>query len=119
MATVDYEPPESSVPLFGGNSNWRGPVWLPVNGLLIRGLLNLYLFYGDDFKGRMPHRLEKLHDLFEVAKEIGRRLSSIFLRDANGKRAVAKKFPVREESLQGGTQASLCIPYRRRMSQVA
>lgn len=92
---VQYLPAESNNGMFGGNSNWRGPVWMPVNGLLIRGLLNLYLFYGDDFKVECPTGSGNYMTLFEVAKEIGRRLSSIFLRDANGKRAVyggAKKF---------------------------
>jgi hypothetical protein len=81
--------------MFGGNSNWRGPVWMPVNTLLIRGLLNLYPFYGDDFKVECPTGSGHYMTLFEVAKEIGRRLSSIFVRDANGKRPVyggTKKF---------------------------
>ena len=81
--------------MFGGNSNWRGPVWMPVNGLLIRALLNLYQFYGDDFKVECPTGSGKYLTLFEVAKELGRRLSSIFLRDENGKRPVyggTKKF---------------------------
>jgi hypothetical protein len=74
--------------MFGGNSNWRGPVWMPVNGLIIRGLLNLYQFYGDDFKVECPTGSGKFMTLFEVAKEISRRLSGIFLRDASGKRPV-------------------------------
>jgi hypothetical protein len=85
---VQYLPAESDSGMFGGNSNWRGPVWMPVNGLLIRGLLNLYQFYGDDFKVQCPTGSGKYMTLFEVAKEIGRRLSSIFLRDASGKRPV-------------------------------
>ena len=92
---VQYLPAESNNGMFGGNSNWRGPVWMPVNGLLIRGLLNLYQFYGDDFKVECPTGSGKYMTLFEVAKELARRLSSIFLRDANGKRPVyggAKKF---------------------------
>jgi hypothetical protein len=92
---VQYLPAESNTGMFGGNSNWRGPVWMPVNGLLIRGLLNLYQFYGDDFKVECPTGSGKYMTLFEVAKEIARRLSSIFLRDANGKRPVyggTKKF---------------------------
>jgi len=70
-------------------------VWMPVNGLLIRALLNLYQFYGDDFKVECPTGSGKQMTLYEVAKEIARRLSSIFLRDANGKRPVyggSKKF---------------------------
>ena len=81
--------------MFGGNSNWRGPVWMPVNGLLIRALLNLYQFYGDDFKVECPTGSGNYMTLFEVAKELGRRLASIFLRDEHGKRPVyggSKKF---------------------------
>jgi len=92
---VQYLPAESNNGMFGGNSNWRGPVWMPVNGLLIRALLNLYQFYGDDFKVECPTGSGKYMTLFEVAKELGRRLSSIFLRDADGKRPVyggTKKF---------------------------
>jgi hypothetical protein len=92
---VQYLPAESNTGMFGGNSNWRGPVWMPVNGLLIRGLLNLYQFYGDDFKVECPTGSGKYMTLFEVAKELARRLSSIFLRDATGKRPVyggTKKF---------------------------
>jgi hypothetical protein len=92
---VQYLPAESNTGMFGGNSNWRGPVWMPVNALLIRGLLNLYQFYGDEFKVECPTGSGKYMTLFEVANEIARRLSSIFLRDAAGKRPVyggTKKF---------------------------
>ncbi len=92
---AQYLPAESNSGMFGGNSNWRGPVWMPVNGLLIRGLLVMYMFYGDDFKVECPTGSGDFMTLFEVAKEIGRRLSSIFLRDANGRRPVfggTKKF---------------------------
>jgi len=85
---VQYLPAESNTGMFGGNSNWRGPVWMPVNALLIRGLLNLYQFFGDDFKVECPTRSGNYMTLFEVAKEISRRLASIFLRDANGQRPV-------------------------------
>jgi len=85
---VQYLPAESNTGMFGGNSNWRGPVWMPVNGLLIRALLNLYQFYGDDFKVECPTGSGKYMTLYEVAKELARRLSSIFLRDASGKRPV-------------------------------
>jgi hypothetical protein len=80
---------------FGGNSNWRGPIWMPVNGLIIRGLLSLYLYYGNNFKIECPTGSGKMMNLFEVAKEIGRRLESIFLRDKDGRRPVyggAQKF---------------------------
>ena len=92
---VQYLPAESNTGMFGGNSNWRGPVWMPVNGLLIRSLLNLYQFYGDDFKVECPTGSGKYMTLFEVSKEIAHRLSCIFLRDAEGKRPVyggSKKF---------------------------
>jgi hypothetical protein len=92
---VQYLPAESNTGMFGGNSNWRGPVWMPVNGLLLRALLNLYQFYGDDFKVECPTGSGKYMTMFEVAKELARRLSSIFLRDASGKRPVyggSKKF---------------------------
>jgi hypothetical protein len=74
--------------MFGGNSNWRGPVWMPVNVILIRGLLNFYLYYGDNFKIECPTGSGKLMNLFEVAKEIADRLTRIFLRDQNGRRPV-------------------------------
>ena len=92
---VQYLPAESNNGMFGGNSNWRGPVWMPVNGLLMRALINLYQFYGDDFKVECPTGSGKYLTLFEVAKELGHRLSSIFLRDASGRRPVyggTKKF---------------------------
>ncbi len=92
---VQYLPAESNTGMFGGNSNWRGPIWMPVNVLLIRGLLIMYVFYGDDFKVECPTGSGNYMTLLEVAQEIGRRLSSIFLRDANGQRPVyggTKKF---------------------------
>jgi hypothetical protein len=92
---VDYLPAESNTGMFGGNSNWRGPIWMPVNGLIIRGLLQMYPFYGPDFKVECPTGSGKYMTLFEVAKEIARRLSNMFLRDANGNRPVyggTKKF---------------------------
>jgi hypothetical protein len=85
---VDYLPGDSNTGMFGGNSNWRGPIWMPVNALIVRGLLNLYGFYGDDFKVECPTGSGNRMTLFEVAKEISRRLSSIFLRDASGRRPV-------------------------------
>jgi hypothetical protein len=85
---VQYLPAESNNGMFGGNSNWRGPVWMPVNGLLLRGLFNLYQFYGDDFKVECPTGSGKYMTLFEVGLELSHRLQKIFLRDANGKRPV-------------------------------
>jgi hypothetical protein len=85
---VQYLPAESNTGMFGGNSNWRGPIWMPVNILLIRALLSLYPFYGDDFKVECPTGSGNYMTLFEVAKEIGRRLESMFVRGADGKRPV-------------------------------
>ena len=85
---VQYLPAESDTGMFGGNSNWRGPVWMPVNFLLVRSLLNLYQFYGNDFKAECPKGSGKYLTLFEIAKEISRRMASIFIRDADGKRPV-------------------------------
>jgi hypothetical protein len=86
--TVQYLPAESNTGMFGGNSNWRGPVWMPVNALIIRSILNLYAFYGDDFKVECPTRSGRYMTLFEVAREIARRLAGTFLRDSNGRRPV-------------------------------
>jgi hypothetical protein len=85
---VNYLPAESDTGMFGGNSNWRGPVWMPVNAVLIRALLSYYLYYGDNFKIECPTGSGKLMNLFEVAKEIANRLSGIFLRDKSGRRPV-------------------------------
>ena len=85
---VKYLPAESDTGMFGGNSNWRGPVWIPVNGLIMRGLVNLYDFYGDEFKVQCPTGSGRYMNLFEVAKEIQSRLASAFLRDARGRRPV-------------------------------
>ena len=85
---VDYLPAESNTGMFGGNSNWRGPVWMPVNALIIRALLNFYLYYGDNFKIECPTGSGKLMNLFEVSKEISDRLTRIFLRDEHGRRPV-------------------------------
>jgi Mannosylglycerate hydrolase MGH1-like glycoside hydrolase domain len=85
---VDYLPAESNTGMFGGNSNWRGPVWMPVNALIIRALLNFYLYYGDNFKIECPTGSGKLMNLFEVSKEISNRLTRIFLRDEHGRRPV-------------------------------
>src|SRR5262249_48691059 len=92
---VDYLPAESNTGMFGGNSNWRGPVWMPVNGLILRALLNLYQYYGDDFKVECPTGSGKYMTLFDISQELSRRLCSIFLRDKQGNRPVyggMKKF---------------------------
>ena len=85
---VDYLPAESNTGMFGGNSNWRGPIWMPVNILLIRALLNFYAYYGDNFTIECPTGSGRLMNLFAVAKEIADRLTRIFLRDASGRRPV-------------------------------
>ncbi len=93
--SVDYLPAESTNGMFGGNSNWRGPIWMPVNVLLLRSLLNMYQFYGDDLRVECPTGSGQQLTLFEVAKEIARRLSAIFLRGSDGQRPVyggTKKF---------------------------
>jgi hypothetical protein len=85
---VSYLPAESNTGMFGGNSNWRGPIWMPVNGLIVRGLMHLYYFYGEDFTVECPTGSGRRMTLYEVAQEITRRLSAIFLRDATGRRPV-------------------------------
>jgi hypothetical protein len=86
--SVSYLPAESDTGMFGGNSNWRGPVWFPVNGLILRALLQFYVYYGDTFKIECPTGSGKMMNLFEVAQEISRRLSAPFLRDKDGCRPV-------------------------------
>jgi hypothetical protein len=85
---VRYLPAESDNGMFGGNSNWRGPVWMPVNVLIVRGLLNLYWFYGNNLTVECPTGSGNRMNLYDVAKELTRRLSGIFLRDGNGRRPV-------------------------------
>jgi len=97
---VDYLPAESNTGMFGGNSNWRGPIWMPVNAIIIRALLNFYLYYGDNFKIECPTGSGKMMTLFEVAKEIADRLHRIFLKNENGMRPV-----------YGGTQKFQTDPY--------
>jgi hypothetical protein len=85
---VAYLPAESDSGMFGGNSNWRGPVWMPVNALIIRALLQYYSFYGDSFTVECPTGSGRQMNLYQVAEEIGRRLTCLFTRDQQGKRAV-------------------------------
>jgi len=99
---VQYVPAESDTGMFGGNSNWRGPVWMPINVLIVRSLLNLYQYYGNDFKVECPTGSGKLMNLFEVAQEIANRLIRTFLRDENGCRPV-----------YGGTEKFQNDPYWR------
>jgi hypothetical protein len=99
---VGYLPAESDSGMFGGNSNWRGPIWMPVNVLLIRALTQYYLYYGDNFKIECPTGSGRMMNLFEVSKEIESRLAKIFLRDEHGRRAV-----------YGGTERFQTDPYWR------
>ena len=85
---VGYLPAESDTGMFGGNSNWRGPIWMPVNALLIRALLQYYAYYGDEFTVECPTGSGRQMNLYQVAEELGRRLGAIFLRDAEGRRPV-------------------------------
>jgi hypothetical protein len=86
--SVDYEPAESSTGLFGGNSNWRGPVWFPVNFLIIESLQKFHHYLGEDFKVECPTGSGRMMTLWKVAAEISRRLSRIFLKDESGRRPV-------------------------------
>nr|AIH14812.1 hypothetical protein [Westiella intricata UH HT-29-1] len=85
---VDYEPAESSSGLFGGNSNWRGPIWFPVNFLLIESLQKFHYYLGDDFQVECPTGSGQMMNLWEVASELSQRLTRIFLKDSSGKRPV-------------------------------
>jgi hypothetical protein len=85
---VSYLPAESDSGMFGGNSNWRGPIWMPVNGLIIRALLQYYMYYGDTFTVECPTGSGRRMNLYEVAEEISTRMARIFLRDSEGRRPV-------------------------------
>ena len=85
---VQYEPAESTTGMFGGNSNWRGPVWFPINLLLIRALIQHYRYYGNDLKVECPTGSGKMMTLYEVAQELSRRLAGTFLQDSDGRRPV-------------------------------
>jgi hypothetical protein len=88
---VDYLPAESNTGMFGGNSNWRGPVWMPVNTMLIRALLNFYAYYGDDFKVECPTGSGKMMNLFDVSRDLADRLGKIFLKNEQGTRPVPER----------------------------
>jgi hypothetical protein len=85
---VTYQPGESDSGLFGGNSNWRGPIWFPVNYLIIESLQKFHHYYGDDFKIEYPTGSGQFVTIDDVANELSRRLTRIFLRDESGRRAV-------------------------------
>jgi len=86
--TVSYLPAESDTGMFGGNSNWRGPIWMPVNALIIRALLGYFTYYGKGFTVECPTGSGRQMNLYEVAEELSRRLTSIFVQDAKGHRPV-------------------------------
>jgi hypothetical protein len=85
---VSYLPAESDTGMFGGNSNWRGPIWMPVNALIIRALLQYFRYYGNDFTVECPTGSGRQMNLYQVAEEISRRLANIFLQDKDGRRPV-------------------------------
>src|SRR5262245_16690023 len=99
---VGYLPAESDTGMFGGNSNWRGPIWFPMNALIIRALMQFYQYYGDSFMIECPTGSGKMMNLFEVSREISNRLTRIFLRDEKGRRPV-----------YGGTEKFQTDPYWR------
>jgi hypothetical protein len=92
--SVRYLPAESDTGMFGGNSNWRGPVWAPINLMLIRGLLNLHDYYGDAFTVECPTGSGQRMNLYQVANEISERLVSTFRRDADGRRPIHGGQPI-------------------------
>jgi hypothetical protein len=105
---VDYLPAESNTGMFGGNSNWRGPIWMPVNAMIIRSLLNFYLYHGDNFKIECPTGSGRMMNLFEVSKEIADRLTRIFTRDPSTGSGHAGRRPV-----YGGMQKFQTDPHWR------
>ncbi len=105
--TVQYWPAESESRQFGGNSNWRGPIWLPMNFLIIESLQKFHHYYGDDFKVECPTGSGKFHTIEEVANELSQRLSRIFLKDESGERPVLRHQP----ELQHDPNYQDCIPF--------
>jgi hypothetical protein len=86
--SVEYQPAESNTRMFGGNSNWRGPIWMPVNFLIIESLQKFHHYYGDDFRVECPTGSGQYRTIGEIAQELSIRLSRLFLRDASGRRPV-------------------------------
>src|SRR5580704_3465514 len=105
--TVEYQPAESTSEHFGGNSNWRGPIWFPVNFLIVESLQKFHHYYGDEFKIECPTGSGSFLTLEEVANELSHRLSRIFLKDVNGERAVLRHQP----QLQTDPNYRDCIPF--------
>ena len=111
---IDYEPAESTTGLFGGNSNWRGPVWMPLNYLVIEALQRFDYFLGADFQVEMPTGSGRLINLHEVANDLASRLIALFLRDPDGRRPFAggvehhaAEFILFHEYFHGDTGAGL------------
>src|SRR5437667_9728405 len=94
---VLYPSSETISSLFGGNSNWRGPIWMPMNFLIIESLQRFHSYYGDDFKIECPTGSGRLVHLGEVADDLSRRLCRIFLRDATGRRPVLGSSRIEQE----------------------
>ena len=90
--SVNYQPAESDTGLFGGNSNWRGPIWMPVNYLIVESLRRFYDYYGDDFSVECPTGSGQFLNLHQVADELARRLTNIFLKDKAGRRPVFSQY---------------------------
>jgi hypothetical protein len=104
---VPYVPGESDTGMFGGNSNWRGPIWMPVNALIIRALLQYYAYYGNEFTVECPTGSGRQMNLYQIAEELSRRLGSIFLKDADGRRPVNGG----EQKLQADPHWRDCIQF--------
>jgi hypothetical protein len=94
---VDYEPGESSTALFGGNSNWRGPIWFPVNFLLIESLQKFHHYLGDEFKVECPTGSGRMMTLWEVSTELSQRMTRIFLKGSDGRRPVHGANPLYQD----------------------
>jgi hypothetical protein len=95
--TVRYVPAESDSGLFGGNSNWRGPIWFPVNFLIIESLQKFHHYYGDDFRVECPTGSGQLLTLDQIADELATRLERLFLKDGHGVRPVLSQYPQMQE----------------------
>jgi hypothetical protein len=91
---VEYQPAESESRVFGGNSNWRGPIWIPVNYLLIESLYEFYRYYGDEFRIDYPTGSGNRCSLSEIADDLARRVTTLFLKDAQGVRHVMAAYPM-------------------------
>jgi hypothetical protein len=105
--TVDYQPGEATIPNFGGNSNWRGPIWFPVNYLIIESLMKFHHYYGDEFKVECPVGSGRFVTLLDAAKEISARLTRIFLKDGQGRRPVNGWY----EKFQTDPHFRDCVPF--------